>query len=85
MSEIKFSREQKDVLVHKIKTYFSTELDQEIGQFDCEFFLDFLTEELGAFYYNKGLSDAQAIVSDKMTDISDALYEIERVTPFPSR
>ena len=61
MSEIKFSRTEKEILTQKLKKYFAEELDQDIGQFDCEFLLDFISSEIGAYYYNKGLSDAQAI------------------------
>jgi uncharacterized protein (DUF2164 family) len=80
MAEIKFSTEEKALLVHKLKDYFDKELDQEIGQFDCEFLLDFISKELGAHYYNKGLTDAQTIVSSKLDDITDAFYEMEIAT-----
>jgi uncharacterized protein (DUF2164 family) len=77
MPEIKFSNEDKEVLVQKLKRYFSVEMDQDVGQFDCEFFLDFISKEIGSYYYNKGLSDAQAIIAAKIDDISDALYDSE--------
>jgi len=80
MSEITFSKEEKEILVRKLKAYFETELYQEVGQFECQFLLDFISEEIGAFYYNKGLSDAQAIVLGKIEDITDAFYEIEKPT-----
>jgi len=80
MSEITFSKEEKEILVRKLKAYFETELDQEVGQGECQFLLDFISEEIGAFYYNKGLSDAQAIVLGKIEDITDAFYEIEKPT-----
>ncbi len=80
MSEITFSKEEKEILVQKLKAYFETEMDQEVGQFECQFFLDFISQEIGAFYYNKGLSDAQAIVFSKIEDITDAFYEIEKPT-----
>ncbi|WNC69279.1 DUF2164 domain-containing protein [Thalassotalea nanhaiensis] len=80
MSSIKFSNAQKDGLVVKLQRYFEAELDQELGQFDAEFLLDFFAKEMGAVYYNQGLYDAQAILNDKVTDISDAIYEIEKPT-----
>ena len=80
MSSIEFSTEEKESLVGKLKRYFDEELGQEIGQFECEFFLDFLSEELGAYYYNRGLNDAQALLSAKLDDISDAFYELEKPT-----
>ena len=82
MSEIKFSKEEKSILVDKLQSYFDQELGQEVGQFDCEFFLDFISTEIGSYYYNRGLSDAQSIITSKIEDISDAFYEIEKPTSF---
>lgn len=30
--------------------YLSEELDKEIGQFDAQFLLDFISEEMGPYY-----------------------------------
>lgn len=77
MSTIEFSREEKDALSHKLKDYVAKELDHEIGQFESEFLLDFISEHIGPHYYNKGLSDAGSVIAAKFEDINDALYEIE--------
>jgi len=82
MSEIEFSKEEKSILVDKLKSYFDEEWGQEVGQFDCEFFLDFISTEIGAYYYNAGLRDAQSIIASKVEDISDAFYAIEKPTSF---
>ncbi len=55
MADIRFTKEEKTILVKKITLYFSQELDQEIGQFDAEFLLDFFTDEVGPYFYNRGL------------------------------
>jgi len=85
MAEIQFSTQEKAILVDKLKKYFDQELRQDIGQFDCEFLLDFISTEIGAYYYNRGVSDAQAIVLGKMEDLTDAFYEIEKPTSFQGR
>ena len=82
MAIIEFSKEEKETIVSKIKNYFNEELDQEIGQFDAEFLLDFFSETVGVYYYNKGLYDARAILQSKIESINDAIYEIERPTEF---
>ncbi|MBE9397706.1 DUF2164 domain-containing protein [Pontibacterium sp. N1Y112] len=82
MSEIKFSAEEKAVIVEKLKRYFSVELDQDLGQFDAEFLLDFISSEMGAYYYNRGLSDARAVMQSKLDQVDDAIYEIEKPTNF---
>ncbi|WP_432455129.1 DUF2164 domain-containing protein [Agarivorans sp. QJM3NY_29] len=80
MSEISFSKQHKDIFVAKVQAYCEQQLNLEIGQFDAEFLLDFFSEELGAFYYNQGLQDAQTVVQSRVDSISDALYEIEKPT-----
>lgn len=82
MPNIKFTNEEKAVIVQKIQRYFTEELRQDIGQFDTEFLLDFISEEVGAYFYNRGLYDAQALLASKLDDLSDAIYELERPTEF---
>ena len=78
MSSIRFSNEEKSALVEKLQKYFDRELDYELGQFDGEFLLDFISKEMGASYYNRGLYDAQAILQDKIDSITEAITEIEK-------
>ena len=80
MSEIKFSKEEKALIVARIQGYFEEEMQQPIGGFDAEFLLDFFTTEIGSYFYNRGLYDAQALLNDKLEDISDALYQLEQPT-----
>lgn len=82
MAEIKFSREQKQVLVQQIQKYFEQELQQDIGDFDAEFLLDFFTEKVGGHYYNQGLNDARALLDEKLDTITESFYELEKVTDF---
>ena len=82
MAKIDFSDIEKAAIVGKIKLYFREELDQDIAQFDAEFLLDFFSEEVGAYYYNRGLSDAKLILEQKLESITDAFYEIEKPTDF---
>jgi uncharacterized protein (DUF2164 family) len=82
MSIIEFSNDEKALLVQKIKTYFRDKLEQEIGQFDAEFLLDFFSEEIGPYYYNRGIQDARAVLESRLDNIDEALYEIEKPTEF---
>ncbi|RDH46584.1 DUF2164 domain-containing protein [Zooshikella ganghwensis] len=66
----------------KIQLYFQEELDYSIGQFDAEFLLDFISEEIGAYFYNRALYDAQSILEKRLESISEAIYEIEKPTDF---
>ena len=75
---IKLSADAKAEIVKKMKIYFHEELQQDIGQFDAEFLLDFFSEEVGGYYYNQGITDARAVLQERLEFIDDALYDIER-------
>ncbi|EJL6926111.1 DUF2164 domain-containing protein [Vibrio alginolyticus] len=75
---IKLERAQKEALATAIQDYMQDELDVEIGQFDSEFLIDFITEKLRPIYYNKGVEDAKLLVERRMLEVSEELYEIEQ-------
>jgi len=80
MTDIKFSKQEQDIITNKIQLYFENELDHEIGQFDAQFLLDFFTKEVGVYYYNHGLYDAQAMLTRKLEDVSEAILGLEKIT-----
>ncbi|ENP8342280.1 DUF2164 domain-containing protein [Vibrio harveyi] len=75
---IKLERAQKETLATAIQDYMQDELSLEVGQFDSEFLIDFITEKLAPIYYNKGIEDAKTVIERRMLEMSDELYEIEQ-------
>ena len=82
MSEISFTRREKELLAGKLQRYFDDELKIELGGFDAEFLLEFLSKELGAYYYNQGLRDAQAVFLKRVGELTDQVSELEKPTEF---
>lgn len=80
MSEIKFTKEEKDLLVPKIKMYLHEELDLEIGNFDAEFLLDFFSEEVGPYFYNRGIKDSLDMLDTRMEEVKESIYVLEKIT-----
>jgi uncharacterized protein (DUF2164 family) len=78
---IEFNSQQKSIIVDKIKAYFDKELHQDIGQFEAEFLLDFFAKEVGAYFYNKGIEDSNAVINSKFDEIQQALFDIELPKP----
>ena len=78
MSKIEFSSKQKESMVQKLQSYFDSELEQELEQFDAEFLLDFFSKEIGAHFYNQGLHDARAVFESRIESIDDEIYAIEK-------
>lgn len=78
MTKIVLDGDKKTVVVAKLKDYFDVELNQEIGEFEAEFLIDFFIDEIGKELYNQGVKDAQALLSKKVDDILDSFYDLEK-------
>ncbi|MEG3638065.1 DUF2164 domain-containing protein [Magnetococcus sp. PR-3] len=72
--------QQRDHLVNKLKAYLLDEMELDAGRFETEFLLDFITKEMGGYFYNHGLKDARAILEAKLVQIDDEIYEKEMPT-----
>ncbi|ASP38341.1 hypothetical protein CHH28_06445 [Bacterioplanes sanyensis] len=78
MKELSLSVQQKQAMVARIKDYFEQQLNQDIGGFEAEFLIDFFAKELGGYYYNQGLIDAQQLINEKMEELNYTLQEWEQ-------
>ncbi|MFS2179617.1 DUF2164 domain-containing protein [Rhizobium pisi] len=77
MKKIEFSKEEKAEIVSRIRAYFDRELDP-IGALPAEFLLDFFSEEVGPYFYNRGLRDAHAALLRRLEDVGEDIHLLER-------
>lgn len=80
MPDIRFSKEEQELLTEKILRYCKEELDLDLGRFDAQFLLEFFTREIGPCFYNRALYDARAILQVRLDDIAGAIDELEKTT-----
>jgi len=80
MSSIEFTAAEKAAMAGKLRTYLEGELSVEIDRFDAEFLIGFITRELGGYYYNRGLYDAQQILDERLEQVRSAILELEDLT-----
>ena len=78
MKPIQFSREETADITAKLRAYFRDELEIDLAALPAEMLLDFLGREIGPFFYNRAVYDAQALVAKKAEDIIEALAGLER-------
>ncbi|UZP75273.1 DUF2164 domain-containing protein [Candidatus Paraluminiphilus aquimaris] len=81
MSVVEFSKEEKALITQKLQRYVATELGFEMGSFDAEFLLDFVSKELGCYFYNRGLYDAQTVVNARFEEMAEAIVALEKFEP----
>ncbi|AXA34618.1 DUF2164 domain-containing protein [Francisella adeliensis] len=80
MTKINLTKQQTDQIVAKIKTYFTTELNQKIGGFEAEFLMEFFAKEIGPHFYNSGLNDAKKVFEQQLEEAGYMVDELEKST-----
>ena len=80
MKPIAFDKDEKKAIVSEIRDYFCEELDQDIGVMPAEMLMTFFADKMGAYYYNRGVYDAQAALKQRMDSLHDDLYGLEQRT-----
>ena len=78
MKKLSFDKPERQAIVGKIQRYFADELEQQIGTIPAEQLLNFFTETIGPFYYNQGLTDAQAVFARAVDAVGDEIYGLEQ-------
>ncbi|MFC7379833.1 DUF2164 domain-containing protein [Brevundimonas sp. GCM10030266] len=75
---IKFSKEEMRDMVRRVQDYFDAELDQELPALPAEMLIEFFGREVGSYFYNRGLRDAQTVFTAKAEDVADLIYGLEQ-------
>lgn len=78
MDAIRFAPEERKRMLEYVQRYLHDEFTLEIGQFEAEFFLQFIDKRLGPHYYNQGLRDAQLALNNHSENLMEALYGLEK-------
>ncbi|WP_136604864.1 DUF2164 domain-containing protein [Paenibacillus dokdonensis] len=78
MMSIKLPKEQKTELAQSVQAYFEEERSESIGQLGAEQLIDFMIGELGPYIYNQAIEDTRALITEKMAQIDDELYTLEK-------
>jgi len=78
---ISFEKEERAVIISRIQRYFADELEQSIGNIPAEQLLNFFTAEIGPYYYNQALGDAQAAMNRAVDGFNDLIYDLEQRAP----
>ena len=75
---IKIPREQKEEMIRELQAYFLDEREEEIGNLAAEQIVDYMIKLLGPHLYNQAIADVRTMITQKMDQIDDELYALER-------
>lgn len=66
---LKLTMENEKVLKEMIRNFFEEQYEEEIGDLKSQLIFDFFAESLAPTFYNMGIKDTVAFLSDKMDDV----------------
>ncbi len=64
-------------LIADIKLYFLEHRNEEIGDLQAGFLLEFCLKEIGPAIYNQGVRDAQTYLSRLVDDLDSVVFAVE--------
>ncbi|MFB5067442.1 MAG: DUF2164 domain-containing protein [Candidatus Wallacebacter cryptica] len=68
---LELTMEERKQLIKSVQGFFLTERDQEIGELAAILIIDFMIEQLGPLYYNRGIEDAFKFMTDRLDDLRE--------------
>ena len=63
------SKEQREKASAKIQEYINENFDFEISGMQAGFLLDFITDNISVYYYNRAIADSLAFITEKTEDL----------------
>lgn len=78
MLRVKIPKEDKNMIINNVRAYFELERSETIGELAAEQFIDFMINELGPYMYNQAITDARAVLHEKINQLDDELYILEK-------
>ena len=66
---LELTKEEKTGSIAKLKPHLSELFDIDAGNLQTEMVLDFISKHIGLYYYNKGVLDSMAAMSEKIEDL----------------
>ncbi|MGG3972960.1 DUF2164 domain-containing protein [Bacillus paranthracis] len=79
MMNIKIPNDKKEELVAQIQQFFVEEDLGEIGRFQAERLIEEMIKLVGPFAYNQAIGDARKLVTEKLSNIEEDLYVLEKI------
>lgn len=75
---IKLTKEQRDMMISDIQTFFLDDRDEDITEFAAERVLDFVKESLAPHFYNAAVNDAKHVVEQQFSSMEDEILTLEK-------
>lgn len=75
--KIEISEQARTEAIASIQRYFEENMPEPIGNLPAGLLFDFFVEEIGPLIYNRAVSDSQARMALRVSDLGGELYADE--------
>jgi len=82
---LKLQDEDRQQAQRRLQEYFAAERGEDLGDLATMLIFDFIAEEIGPYFYNRGLDDANRRVEQLLAGISEDLEAWKQFPPGPVR
>ncbi len=63
------NKQQREECAHQLQKYFDENLEESISGLQAGLLVDFIEEEVGKYFYNKGVEDSMVALKEKVEDL----------------
>ena len=74
---VSLAKETRRRALDSIRSYFTEQMDDDIGDLKAGLLLDFFLAEVGPSVYNSAIADAQAHLLGRVADLEEDAYQPE--------
>ena len=78
---IELEKETREKIIAALQEWFAEKRDEELGNLEASFLLDFVLTHVGPTVYNQAVKDAQAAIQEKIIDLDGELFQDEPPDP----
>jgi len=75
------NQDQRTIIAEELRRFLDDELDTSIGTFEAADLTDLVVEKIGPWFYNQGVLDARAKLSNVVDSIVEELTLLEKPSP----
>ena len=66
---LRLTKEETKKAVEDLQEYLAKNFDVVIGSLPTEIFLEYISEKVGPYYYNQGVTDAMQMMTEKTEEL----------------
>ncbi len=63
------NKKQREEFAHQLQKYVEENLEESIRGLQAGLLVDFIEEEVGKYFYNKGVEDSMVALKEKVEDL----------------